>query len=212
MQREINGDDGTFGLASDRSGNAAGAGARAGQRLAGGGGGFPADAAPGAGGQAGAARLVAPALRSDGAARPVAGRDRAAGAVIVVPDRPDLVAAEIDGVAVVRFDARRAWDRLSPEARRAIGEAAVLAAWCGLASRQVAGRAAIAFDAAAYHGYRMLGRAATEHLGPVPEPAPRPDLAVFGIRACRRCGVTDAIGWPAGCSWVAEDLCSGCAR
>lgn len=127
-------------------------------------------------------------------------------------DRPGLVTVEIDGVAVPRFDARRAWAGLSAEAQRAIGEAAVLAAWCGLAARQVAGRSAIAFDAGAYHGYRMLTQAAGEALGPVPEPAPRPDLSVFAIRACRRCGCTEAIGCPGGCAWAAPDLCSACVR
>jgi hypothetical protein len=128
------------------------------------------------------------------------------------PDRPGLVVAVVDGKEVPRFDARRAWAQLSPEAQRAIGEAALLAAYCVLAIQHVAGRGAITFEAGAYHGYRMLSRAAGEVLAPIAEPVPRPDLAVFGIRACRRCGCTEAVGCPGGCSWVAADLCSGCAR
>ncbi|MFG1187802.1 MULTISPECIES: hypothetical protein [Xanthobacter] len=38
-----------------------------------------------------------------------------------------------------------------------------------------------------------------------------PRLSALGIRACRHCGCTDAIGCPEGCTWIAEEVCSSCA-
>jgi hypothetical protein len=108
-----------------------------------------------------------------------------------------------------RFNARAYWEALSPWQQRAIGEAALLLAlfevWPADDPTMMAGLERC--EHAMEEGYRVLREAFPD--------ASRwpagPDLAALGIRACRQCGCTDASACADGCSWVADDLCSGCA-
>lgn len=50
-------------------------------------------------------------------------------------------------------------------------------------------------------------------LGPeAPTPEGIEDWLVDPVRTCRECGCTDDHACDGGCSWVADDLCSACAR
>lgn len=119
--------------------------------------------------------------------------------------------ADADGEKTL-FDPRAAWAALSPAQQRRIGEAAILLGYTGLAGPSVEGLAAVAFDAGHYHAIEALDEAVAAVLLPLPAPLPQVGLGFLGLRQCRRCGCTDAIGCPEGCTWVADDLCSACAR
>ena len=115
------------------------------------------------------------------------------------------------------LDVRRVWQRLSAAEQNAIGPPALLLGYAEAAAYRVDGWGAIAFEAACHHGGIILQQALEETpefralLGDLQLP-PRPDLTVFGIRQCRRCGCTDVVACPEGCFWVAADLCSSCVR
>ena len=115
------------------------------------------------------------------------------------------------------LDVVRVWQRLSTAEQSLYGPPAILISVGEAAAYRVDGRGALPYEAGHYHGGILLQDALdrtpelramfeSEHL------PPRPDLSVFGIRQCRRCGCTDAVACPEGCFWVAADLCSSCAR
>jgi len=116
------------------------------------------------------------------------------------------------------IDVRRVWERLSAAEQNAIGPLALLLGYAEAAAYRVDGRGAIAFEAARHHAGIILQQALEQipelraMLGDFELSPPRPDLSVFGVRQCRRCGCTDAVACPSGCFWVAPDLCSSCAR
>jgi hypothetical protein len=104
------------------------------------------------------------------------------------------------------FDARVFWSRLPAELQTKVGETAVLLALAMRAPLDDS-RWLHAKDEAVLRLTGLAGR--MWNLAPFPD---EPDLAAFGIRACRSCGCTDMSGCEHGCIWVAADLCSACAR
>ena len=109
------------------------------------------------------------------------------------------------------FDVAAAWRTLSPDHQARIGVAAITAAF-GCAGEATRAQPATAFEAATAEGLDALSAALEDALPEALDPPRRPDLSAIGVLACRVCGCTDRVGCAEGCSWVKEDLCSGCAE
>lgn len=108
-----------------------------------------------------------------------------------------------------KFDLVALYDALSPAEQRRAALAALLLGYCERGLHFADG---VGFDAATGVAIAViddvLPAIATRHdLGHLP----LPDLAPFGVRACRDCGCTDAHACAGDCSWVDDDLCSACA-
>ena len=110
-------------------------------------------------------------------------------------------------VPTVLLDPAAAWDAMSADMQRRIGVTALVAAL-----GEAGAMGSLGHEAALDAGLAALCGLVMEHLDldPGQEP-PRPDLAAIGVRACRSCGCTDAVGCPEGCSWAGDTLCTRCA-
>lgn len=135
--------------------------------------------------------------------------DAADGAVVIDLPRPQVGSRP-------KFDPFAAWERLSPERQRQFGAAAVVLAYAGLVSPEVDGVSGIGFEAACAAIDHVIAAALPPLALRPGQKVPLPDLAGFGVVACRVCGCTDAVGcWLDAnetCHWVEPDLCSACAE
>ena len=111
-----------------------------------------------------------------------------------------------------RFDPRPIRAALSAAERDRIVDVALGLAYTEIAALHTGGPQAVGFEAAEHALQAVLRDALPAIALSVSAPFPLPDLSIFGIRACRVCGCTDAVACPEGCSWVGDDLCSACDR
>jgi hypothetical protein len=111
--------------------------------------------------------------------------------------------------AAGKFDAAALWEQLPEAVRRRIGVAAIVEGYARAMANHVGPDRAAGFYAAEEAAGRVLLESLPARVigrgGPL-----LPDLAPLGVRACRRCGCTDAVGCEEGCAWVDTDLCSNC--